>query len=229
MKKEKKIMIITISIMSAILACVMFMQFKVVNETDITQIENMREDELEKAAEEWKEKYEETYKQLEDVNKKISEYQEKLQNNEETKELINQELKESEKNFGLTDVYGDGIIVTLTDNETKAYEAKDILELINELRDAGAEAITVNDERIVNITDIVNISNRYIMINRNKVTSPYIVKAIGDKTHLKSALTIKNGYFDLKQKEKYNINIQEKTNIKINKYSKEINLKYIDI
>ena len=75
MKKEKKIMIITISIMSAILACVMFMQFKVVNQTDITQIESMREDELEKAAEEWKEKYEETYKQLEDVNKKISEYQ----------------------------------------------------------------------------------------------------------------------------------------------------------
>ena len=54
MEKNKKIMIVTISIMSLILACVIFMQFKVVNETDIAQIETMRKDELEKAIAEWK-------------------------------------------------------------------------------------------------------------------------------------------------------------------------------
>ena len=39
MKKDKIIMTITISIMSLILVCVMFAQFRVVNETDIAQIE----------------------------------------------------------------------------------------------------------------------------------------------------------------------------------------------
>ena len=229
MKKEKKIMIITISIMSLILVCVMFMQFKVVNETDIAQIEDMREEELEKALADWKEKYEETTKKLEDTNKKAQEYEEKLQSNEEIRELVEKELAEAKENFGLTDVSGDGISITLTDNEEKAYEAKDLVNLINELRAAGIEAISINDERVTNITDIVDISSRYILINSNKVSSPYIIKAIGDKTHLKSALTIKNGYYDLKQKEGYNIGIQEKSNIKINKYSKEINLKYIEL
>lgn len=229
MEKEKKIMIGTISIMSLILVCVMFMQFKVVNETDIAQIESMREDELEEAIADWKEKYEEAYKKLEETNKKIYEYEEKVQSNTETRELINNELEEAKKNFGLTDVTGEGILITLTDTDERSYNADDLLELVNELRLAGAEAISINGERITNITDIVDISTRYIMINSNKISSPYLIKAIGDKTYLKSALTIKNGYFDLKQKEEYSIDIQEKTNIKINAYSKEVNLKYIEI
>ena len=229
MKKEEKIMIITISIMSLILVCVMFMQFKVVNETDIAQIEDMREDELAEALSEWKEKYEETTKKLVDTNKKVQEYEEKLQSNEETRELVEKELAEAKESFGFTDVSGDGIIITLTDNEEKAYEAKDLVDLINELRAAGIEAMSINDERVTNITDIVDISSRYILVNSNKVSSPYVIKAIGDKTHLKSALTIKNGYFDLKQKEGYNIEIQEKSNIKINRYSKEVSLKYIEL
>ena len=229
MEKEKKIMILTISIMALILVCVMFMQFKVVNETDIAQIENMREDELEKAVTEWKEKYEEAYEKLVDTNDKINEYNEKMQSSAETKELINKELTEAKRNFGLTTVEGDGIIVTLTDTDEMAYDAEDILELVNELRAAGAEAISINDERIVNTSDIVNITSSIIKVNSKNISSPYVIKAIGDSTYLKSALTIKNGYYDLKQKNEYKIKIEEKTNIKINKYSKSVNLKYIEL
>lgn len=229
MKKENKIMIITIAIMSFILGCVMFMQIKVVNETDIAQIEDMRDEELEAAAQEWKEKYEEALEKLKETNKKAKEYEGKLQSNEETRELIEKELEEARKNFGVTDVYGDGIVVTLTDNNEKSYSAEDILELTNELKAAGAEAISINEERMTNITDIVDISSRYVVVNSNKVSSPYIIKVIGDKTYLKSALTIKNGYFDVKKKEGYSIDIQEKTNIKINKYLKEVSLKYIEL
>lgn len=229
MNKGRKVMIITISIMSLLLACIMFMQFKVVNETDIAEIEGMRESELEKAIVEWKEKQEEISKKLSETNKKINEYNEKLANTTETRELVRKELKEAQKNFGLTDVTGEGIIVTLTDTEEKNYQAEDLLELVNELRDAGAEAISINNERITNLTDIVDISSRYTMINSNKIVSPYLVKAIGDKTYLKSALMIKNGYQDIKQKAGYQISIQEVSNVKIQKYSKDIHLKYIEL
>ena len=229
MDKGRRTMIFTISIMSLLLACVMFMQFKVVNETDIAEIEGMRESELEKAIVEWKDKQEEVAKKLADTNKKIKEYNEKLANTTETRELVKKELTEAKKNFGLTDVTGEGVIVTLTDTEEKNYQAEDLLELVNELRDAGAEAISINNERITNITDVVDISTRYIVVNSNKVASPYTVKAIGDKTYLKSALTIKNGYRDIKQKAEYQIFIQEATNIKIQKYTKGINLKYIEL
>lgn len=229
MEKDKKILILTISIMALILVCVMFMQFKVVNETDIAQIESMREDELEEAVAEWKEKYEEAYEKLSDTSDKINEYNEKMQSNAETEELINKELTEAKTNYGLTDVSGEGIIVTLTDTEEMAYDSDDLLELVNELRLAGAEAISINDERIVNTTDIVNITSTTIKVNSKNITSPYTIKAIGDNTYLKSALTIKNGYYDIKEKNDYKIKIEEKSNIKIEKYSKALNLKYIEL
>lgn len=228
MNKNKLVMNITIGITALILVCVMFIQFRIVNETDIAQIESMREDELKEAAVEWKEKYEKTAEKLEDTNKKIEEYRDKTQSNDEAKDLIETELVNAKENFGLTDVNGDGVIVTLTDTDDKVYNWKDLLELVNELRAAGAEAISINDERIINLTDIIDVGNRYIVVNKQKIASPYIIKAIGDKIHLKSALTIKNGYYDLKKKEEYNIEIQERTNIKIEKYSKDVNLKYIE-
>lgn len=228
MEKDKKIMIITISIMGLILFCVIFAQFKVVNETDIAQIEYMQEDELRQAMTEWKEKYEKTTEKISETNKKIKEYEEKLQSNEETKDLVQKELTEAKKTFGLTDVIGDGVIITLIDNEEKSYDAYNLLDLVNELKSAGAEAISINDERIVNLSDIADISNGQIVVNKNRISSPFTIKAIGDKTYLKSALTIKNGYLDLKEKEGYTISIQEKNNIKINKYTKDVNLKYIE-
>ena len=62
-----------------------------------------------------------------------------------------------------------------------------------------------------------------------KISSPYTILAIGDENHLNSALKIKNGYVDTKQKEGYTISVEGKNNLKINKYTKEINLKYIDM
>ena len=229
MKKEKRVIIITIGLMSLVLACVMFMQFKVVNNTDIAQIESMREDELEQALSEWKDKYKETHSKLEETENKINEYKEKSESDEETSKLVEKELEEANMILGQTDVTGNGVEVKLTDSGDNEYSYKDLLSLVNELRAAGAEAISINGERIINLTDIVYISNKYVLVNSNKISSPYTVLAIGDENYLKSALNIKNGYVDMKQKEGYKISVESKTNIKINKYSKNINLKYIDI
>ena len=229
MKKNRITIIVTICIMSIILACVIFAQFKVVNEVDIAQIEYMSEQELKQSLIEWKEKYQAIEEKIKDTNKKIVEYEKKSQSNNEARELVKKELAEAKQLFGITDIQGEGIVITLTDTSERIYNHKDLLELVNELREAGAEAISINNQRITNLSDIVDISSRYIRINSKKVSSPYEVKVIGDKTYLKSAITIKNGYVDLKQKDEYKISIQEKENIKINKYSKEVVLKYIQL
>lgn len=227
MKRDKTIITITISIMSVILFAVIFAQFKVVNEVDIAQIEYMSEQELKQSLIEWKEKYETTEEKVKDTINKIEDYEEKVQTNDEARELVKKELAEAKQIFGLTDIEGEGIIVTLKDTEEKVYEYKDLLSLVNELRAAGAKAISINDQRIVNMSDIANVAYRYIIINNNRITSPYIIKVIGERTYLKSALTIKNGYMDLKEKDGYEISIQEKDKIKINKYSDKVELRYI--
>ena len=228
MKKDKITITITIAIISIFLSCIMFMQFKVVNETDIAQIEYMRKEELEEALEEWKDKYKEVSDKLDETNQKIAEYESKVNSNEEAAELVENELKEANIILGNTDVSGSGVEITLTDNDEFQYSAYDILELVNELKAAGAEAISINDERVINLTDIVAISDIYIKVNSNKISSPYKVLAIGDKTYLESALNIKNGYVSTKSKKGYTISIQSKNNIKIKKYSKDITLKHID-
>lgn len=227
MKKDKIIISIIIALISALLFCVMFMQFKVVNETDIAQIEYMRTEELEEALEEWKEKYQLTYEKLEETSRRANEYDEKINSNEEAAELVENELKEANILLGNTDVAGSGVEIILEDNQNAQYSAYDLLELVNELKAAGAEAISINDERIINLTDIVDISNR-IKVNSKYISSPYKILAIGDKTYLESALNLKNGYVDLKTKKEYSISVQARNNIKINKYTKSISLNYID-
>jgi len=98
------------------------------------------------------------------------------------------------------------------------------LQLINELTLAGAEAISINDQRIVAMTDVVNPLD-FILINGERVTSPFTIKAIGDTTHLQSALSIKGGYMDIYSK-LFSMTL-EKQNVVINKYDKKMTLNYV--
>ena len=107
-------MTVTIGLVCFILAYVMLMQFKTVEETNITQIEHMRETELSEKLASWKEKYEETNLKLEETNAKLQEYKEKRELNQEASELLNGELLQSQMLAGLTDVKGDGVIITYT-------------------------------------------------------------------------------------------------------------------
>ena len=177
-------------LMCLVLFTVMFMQFKTIEETDITAIENMRESELRTAISEWKTKYEETNTTLEETQKSINEYKSKLDKNEEASELVDQELQESNMLLGKTDVYGEGVVVTLSDNEQQKIKASDLIVLINELKYGGAEAISINDIRITNDTAIAFIDNSYIIIgSEQRISSPYVVKAIGNITYLSSAVS----------------------------------------
>ena len=65
--KEKLVMSISIGISCFALMVVMFMQFKMVKQTDITAIETMRESELKLELSSWNEKYNQLYTRYEEV------------------------------------------------------------------------------------------------------------------------------------------------------------------
>ena len=68
----------------------------------------------------------------------------------------------------------------------------DILEIVNVLRNAGAEAISINDQRIIATTPISCIGT-VIKINDEKIGGPYVIRAIGNSDYLKTALDIPGG------------------------------------
>ena len=72
-KKGKITITITMTIACFALIFVMSMQFKIVNQTDITDIENMRETELRTELANWKAKYEETEAKYEEIQEKVEE------------------------------------------------------------------------------------------------------------------------------------------------------------
>ena len=73
---------IVVFIVCIVLVSVMLMQFRTIEQTDITEIENMRESELRTALSEWKTRYEEIATQLEDVKTRINEYNKTIEDND---------------------------------------------------------------------------------------------------------------------------------------------------
>lgn len=106
---------------------------------------------------------------------------------------------------GLTDVKGPGVIVTMNDSKlpypkdappgmmpADIIHDTDIGQVVNELRAAGAEAISINDQRLVSVSPI-RCAGPTIFINNTPQTPPYVIKAIGDPRTMVTALNIPGG------------------------------------
>ena len=230
MKKGKITVVITIAIACFALTTIMFMQFKIVNETDITSIETMREEELRGELANWKQMYKDAEEQYKAKVEKLKEYKEKQQSTVESSELVKNELEQTDMYLGKTDVQGQGIVITIKDMNVEDVEpitADDLLIIVDYLKLAGAEAISINEERIINMTDIVYVNNSVIYVNQQRVLSPYVIKAIGNATNLESTLLGNGGYVEQLRNIGFDISIDKDNKITIPKYSKEIGYRYI--
>ena len=151
------IITITIGIVCLILTMVIFIQIKTINQTNISELEIMRESELKAEITSLKTKTNEIDVKIAETNTKIKEYEDVINKGIEASELLENELYESEDLLGKTTVTGEGVIITLTSGE-KMVTTGDLLELVNQLKNAGAEAISINGKRIVYESYIVSIN-----------------------------------------------------------------------
>lgn len=237
MEEKKKInkATLVLSIVSGAIALVLiasiFVQFRTVSESKELDIEGLRDDELRTQIASYKSKYEETMEQYNANQNTINEYETAINENKETTELLDEEINQAKSLLGLTDVKGSGVIVTLTDTEDALYTyiADDLIMLLNELKYAGAEAISINDKRIINLADIVTLNDGLIILYGDvRLTSPYVVKAIGDPTYLMSTLSIKNsGYIDQMKANGMAIDVKQDNNIEIGAYTGDLDVKYL--
>lgn len=86
---------------------------------------------------------------------------------------------------------GPGITMRI-DDPTKAITSPIVLDIIEELRDAGAESIDIGGVRVVAST-FVSDRNGTILIDGKQVSRPLSIKVIGDSKTLSSAMTIPGG------------------------------------
>lgn len=96
--------------------------------------------------------------------------------------LVN-DLSRLRAQTGAVQVRGAGVLITLD----YALQAGDVMALINEIRNAGAEAIAINNQRIVART-VIEQRDATLYINGLAQSPPYQVAALGDSTTLMGAL-----------------------------------------
>lgn len=236
--KEKLVMSITIGIACFALMLVMFMQFKMVNQTNITEIETMQESELKLELASWRERYSELEERYNEVATRIEEYKNESVSDANTAELLEAELEQLSKSLGTTDVVGEGIVIQLVDKKGEslgddayvdAIIAEDLLIIVNQLFAAGAEAISINGNRIITTTAIVDIGNNFININSKRIADNiYVINAIGNPDYLRSAVLGKGGHVDELKELGHETSVKDSKDILIEKYDGELSSKYID-
>lgn len=87
---------------------------------------------------------------------------------------------------------GEGIIVRITQGTKKDIDASTMFNVIEELRNAGAEVIAINDVRVVTSTYVAE-TTAGLQCDGKMLSSPYTIKAIGDKANLQNAINMAGG------------------------------------
>ena len=115
------------------------------------------------------------------------------------------EMDELKARAGETELEGKGIIFTLDDSKqsVKAGENKnlyiihdeDLLRVVNELRSAGAEAISLNGQRLVASSEIRCVGPT-VLVNERRLAAPFVISAIGNPQTLESSLKLRGGVIE---------------------------------
>ncbi len=173
-------------------------------------------------------------------NNRLSEYNRVSQEGGSIIEVLHAEINELKMISGYTDLEGEGIIVRLSDSEREMYEwednpndllihEEDVLTVVNQLKFAGAEAISINGQRVMSNTGI-KCAGPTITINNYTYGQPFVIKAIGDTATLEAAIKSPDSYaFILKEVYGLVVESQVSPRVRIPKYQGNFAMKYINL
>ena len=150
--------------------------------------------------------------------------------NSDESEKLEKELTEYNRLLGYTDVTGKGIVITLQDSNSTGdlIHYIDLVEVVNELFNQGADAVSINNQRIVSTTAI-SCNGNVVKINNEKVSVPFVVKAIGSPTELYSTMLRPNAYLDFMQSDGIRVKVEKKDSITVPKYTGTRQYKYLQV
>lgn len=232
---KKKQIAITLGIMCFLLTVALCVQLKTMNSANSTVSQSLADNELRDEVLRMKERYDNAYADLENAQKELEKIRQEATQNDGEAEAKEQELKENNMLLGNTDVTGEGVEVILADADTtntnlnaslQIIHYDDIQIVVNELKNAGAEAIEVNGQRIVNTTAITCEGN-IIKINGEKIGSPFTIKAIGSQNLLYGALERAGSYLDQIRDGGNTAQVTKVDNITISKYTGVTSYEYL--
>jgi len=149
-------------------------------------------------------------------------------------------LEQIKQEIGLESTKGDGITITLNDSpfsqrannegsDQFLVQAADLRDVVNLVFSAQADAVSINDQRVIASTPISSVGNT-ILVNNTHVLPPFNISVIGDKDLLNQRLNDPTALPDLEKRakgQKIEYSFQPQTNLVIPIYSGDFPLKYV--
>ncbi|MFJ2305173.1 DUF881 domain-containing protein [Streptomyces sp. NPDC087787] len=152
---------------------------------------------------------------LEDEKQGLEKQRQELENSSDQAEEARRQTAEKEKQLGIlagtVAAQGPGITITIEDTKGTVRPHM-LLDAIQELRAAGAEAIEVNGVRVVANTYLTD-SGKGVDVDGNKINTPYRFKVIGKPQDLEPALNIPGGVVQTLEKEQATVTIDRSDKI----------------
>ena len=115
------------------------------------------------------------------------------------------EMDDLKARAGETEMEGKGIVFTLDDSKQAAKTGEnknlyiihdeDLLRVVNELRAAGAEAISLNGQRLIGSSEIRCVGPT-VLVNERRLAAPFVILAIGNPQTLESSLKLRGGVIE---------------------------------
>ena len=176
------------------------------------------------------------YEELTDLENRLREYElSEADENLMIKNLKN-DLERYQLLSGFLPGFGPGVIVTLEDppgsynqidnDSFIVYNYEILLELVNTLNAAGAEAISINEQRYVSTTEIYYASNS-LFINDTATFPPYEIKAIGNPETLEAALNMRYGIlWQMRQYYNLQVSVRKENELQIPRYHQVFQFEY---
>ena len=125
--------------------------------------------------------------EMESLEEQLSEYQQTT--GRAVLGALVEELNKIRIINGLVEVSGSGVEISIDG----PIGVLDVQDLINELRNAGAEALTINGERLTLYSVVASTEDGAMTINGTPLSRPYVLQAIGQPETLETALLRKGG------------------------------------
>lgn len=173
---------------------------------------------------------------IKEVESLLNQYREKASSGESSGELLKKELEELRMVAGLTEVFGEGVIVTINDSSKEGRQGddpnlfivhdEDLLKVVNVLKAAGAEAISVNGLRITALSEI-SCAGPVILINQTRLAPPYVITAIGNKNNLQASLNMRGGIVEKLTFWGIEVDVETHDYVTVPSYRGKVDFKYL--
>lgn len=174
-----------------------------------------------------------------DLKQKINDFSKTTDNISTANRQMKDELTIYRMALGNIDMEGEGVEISLNDSGgeftgtvkssnsvLQMLHDYDVRYVLNALKSAGAEAISINGQRVLSNSEVY-CNAEFILINGVKTGAPFNIKAIGDTDKLKSYMLADGSYLKyLEMRSNGNIKFKLSANSDVKIFSSDNNIKY---